>query len=153
MTRPTTLGSTMAFSTTAVGSFPHTNGAALSERLVAMLDIPCWPQLPRRSFRESMYIQYSPSLPAVIVDEAKEKIFFDTTLLTPEGLAGPLEQFYTHYLEENLDAFALLPDYAAGFFDMLEVLSSTSGKWAQGQVTGPISFGLTITDQDFRASL
>lgn len=149
MTRPTTLGSTMAFSTTAVGSFPHTNGAALSERLVAMLDIPCWPQLPRRSFRESMYIQYSPSLPAVIVDEAKEKIFFDTT----DDITGPLEQFYTHYLEENLDAFALLPDYAAGFFDMLEVLSSTSGEWAKGQVTGPISFGLTITDQDLRASL
>ena len=106
MTRPTTLGSTMAFSTTAVGSFPHTNGAALSERLVAMLDIPCWPQLPRRSFRESMYIQYSPSLPAVIVDAAKEKIFFDTT----DDITGPLEQFYTHYLEENLDAFALLPD-------------------------------------------
>jgi hypothetical protein len=36
---------------------------------------------------------------------------------------------------------------------MLEVLDSTPGQWAKGQVTGPISFGLTVTDQDLRASL
>jgi len=36
---------------------------------------------------------------------------------------------------------------------MLEVLDSTSGHWAKGQVTGPVSFGLTVTDQNLRASL
>ena len=36
---------------------------------------------------------------------------------------------------------------------MLEILDRTPGTWAKGQVTGPISFGLTVTDQDLRASL
>jgi methionine synthase II (cobalamin-independent) len=137
------------FQTTAVGSFPHKDGAAVSERLAALLDIPCWPQLPRRDFRESMYIQYSAALPAVKIDQDHEKITFDTT----GDLSDGLERFYSHYLADNLDAFALRPDFAAGFFDMLEVLGSTSGVWAKGQVTGPISFGLTVTDQDLRASL
>jgi methionine synthase II (cobalamin-independent) len=137
------------FQTTAVGSFPHPGGAAVSERLAALLDIPCWPQLPRRDFRESMYIQYSSALPAIVIDEEREKIIFDTA----GDLSDELERFYSHYLADDLEAFALQPEYAAGFFDMLEVLTSTSGQWAKGQVTGPISFGLTITDQDLRASL
>lgn len=138
-----------SFQTTATGSFPHKDGTAVSERLVALLDIPCWPQLPRRDFRESMYIQYSTALPAITIDAAHEKIVFDTT----NDLSDALERFYSHYLADDLDAFALQPEYAAGFYDMLEVLESTSGEWAKGQVTGPISFGLTVTDQDLRASL
>ena len=137
------------FQTTAIGSFPHRSGAAISERVASLLDIPCWPQLPRRDFRESMYIQYSNALPAIRIDEANEKIIFDTT----GDLSDALERFYGHYLADDLDAFALLPEFATGFFDMLEVLGSTPGKWAKGQVTGPISFGLTVTDQDLRASL
>jgi methionine synthase II (cobalamin-independent) len=137
------------FQTTAVGSFPHKEGVAISERLAALIDIPCWPQLPRRDFRESMYIQYSAGLPAIKIDQVNEKITFDTT----GDLSDDLERFYSHYLADDLDAFALLPEYAVGFFDMLEVLESTSGDWAKGQVTGPISFGLTVTDQDLRASL
>jgi len=137
------------FQTTAVGSFPHREGAMVSERLAALLDIPCWPQLPRRDFRESMYIQYSAALPAVKIDPVNERITFDTT----GDLSDALERFYGHYLADELDAFALPPEYAAGFYDMLEVLDSTAGQWAKGQVTGPISFGLTVTDQDLRASL
>jgi len=52
-----------------------------------------------------------------------------------------------------VEAFALTPDYAAGFFAMLDALKATPGVWAKGQVTGPISFGLTVTDQDLRATL
>ncbi len=137
------------FQTTAVGSFPHTEGALLAERLAMALDIPCWPQLPRRSFRESMYVQFGPALPAVKVDRLKGKIFFDTT----GDISQELEEFYAHYLADNLDAFALCPDYATGFFAMLEALRGVPGEWAKGQVTGPISFGLTVTDQDLRAGL
>jgi hypothetical protein len=137
------------YQTTAVGSFPHKGGAAVSERLVALLDIPCWPQLPRRDFRESMYVQYSAALPAIKIDKAHEKITFDTS----GDLSDELERFYSHYLADDLNAFGLPPEYAAGFYDLLDVLASTSGNWAKGQVTGPISFGLTVTDQDLRASL
>jgi len=138
-----------SFQTTATGSFPHNDDLALSEWLADHLDIPCWPQLPRRDFRERMYIQYSTRLPAVKIDVANEKIYFDTT----GDLSDQLERFYSHYLAGDLDAFALDPAYAAGFFTMLDILKTTSGSTAKGQITGPISFGLTVTDQDLRASL
>ncbi len=139
------------FLTTHVGSAPHEDPVDLTRRLVSLLDIPAWPQLPRRTFRENMYVQYSASLPAVEVDEQREKII----LSTRSDLSSALEDFYALYLAEEVDAFALRPDYAQGFFAMLERLRATSngGQWAKGQVTGPISFGLTVTDQDLRATL
>ena len=137
------------FLTTHVGSVPHSSASGLTDKLVSMLDVPAWPQLPRRSFRESMYVQYSPTLPCVEVDEAKEKIIISTR----NDMTSALENFYTPYLADDVDAYALLPKYAEGFFAMLESLHSTHGDWAKGQVTGPISFGLTVTDQDLRASL
>jgi len=137
------------FQTTLVGSFPHTDATAISQRILAAADIPVWPQLPRRTFRENMYTQYGAGLPGIVIDEAKEKITFDTS----GDLSSAFEDFYARYLAEDVDAFALPPDYAAGFYAMLDMLRSTSGTWAKGQVTGPISFGLTVTDQTLRASL
>jgi hypothetical protein len=139
------------FLTTHVGSVPHPESGDLPARLAGLLDIPSWTQHPRRSFRESMYVQYSPTLPAVLVDEAKEKIILDTR----SDLTPALEAFYTPYLADEVEAFALRPEYAAGFFAMLETLKGqgNSNVWAKGQVTGPISFGLTVTDQDLRATL
>jgi hypothetical protein len=137
------------FWTTIAGSFPHTEAKALCERLVSSLDIPGWPQLPRRSFRENMYAQFSASLPSLVLDEKAEKITFDTSHEITEAVLP----FYESYLADDLDAFALRPDYAAGFWTMLDVLREAPGEWVKGQVTGPISIGLTITDQDLRASL
>ena len=68
-------------------------------------------------------------------------------------MSPALEEFYGRYLAEDVDSFALRPDYAVGFFTMLETMRKTKGTWAKGQVTGPVSFGLTVTDQDLRASL
>jgi hypothetical protein len=96
-----------------------------------------------------MYVQYSPFLPAICEDSDQEKIYFDTKA----DLTGAFEAFYTPVLADDVKAFALRPDYAMGFFAMLETLRKTKGDWAKGQVTGPISFGLTVTDQDLRASL
>ena len=136
------------FATTVIGSFPHQACADLCERL-AELDVPAWPQLTRRSFRENMYVQYSAPLPALVVDDAAEKIYFDTK----DDITLALTPFYEAYLAEDMEAFALPQENAQGFYEMLEVLKKTTGEWAKGQVTGPISFGLTVTDQDLRASL
>jgi hypothetical protein len=137
------------FLTTHVGSVPYPSSNGLSEKLANLLDVPAWPQLPRRSFRENMYVQYSPTLPAIFEDAVQEKIFFDTK----RDITDSLEEFYTPVLAEDVDFFALKPEYANGFFAMLETLQNTNGEWAKGQVTGPVSFGLTVTDQDLRAGL
>lgn len=136
------------FATTVIGSFPHQTCANLCERM-AELDVPAWPQLTRRSFRENMYVQYSAPLPALVVDDAAEKIYFNTQ----DDITIALTSFYESYLAEDMEAFALPQENAQGFYEMLEVLKNTTGEWAKGQVTGPISFGLTVTDQDLRASL
>ena len=137
------------FLTTHVGSVPYLTAEGLTEKLNNLLDVPAWPQLSRRSFRESMYVQYSRILPAITEDAKQEKVYFETG----EDISGALEKFYTPFLADDVDAFALHPDYAPGFFAMLDTLRKTQGEWAKGQVTGPISFGLTVTDQDLRASL
>jgi len=137
------------FLTTHVGSVPYPSSNGLSEKLANLLDVPAWPQLPHRSFRENMYVQYSPTLLAIFEDAVQEKIFFDTK----RDITDSLEEFYTPVLAEDIDFFALKPEYANGFFAMLETLQNTKGEWAKGQVTGPVSFGLTVTDQDLRAGL
>jgi len=155
--------SVLSFLTTHVGSVPHPTLNGLTDKLVAMLDAPAWPQLPRRTFRENMYVQYSPTLPAIVEDAVKEKIYFDTR----HDITPALEAFYEHFLADEVDYFALRPDYATGFYAMLETLKTVNPQseisnlnsviqnpqFAKGQVTGPISFGLTVTDQDLRASL
>jgi len=159
--------------TTHVGSVPHPSADAIVHKLVETLDAPAWPQLSRRTFRENMYVQYSPTLPAIVEDAAKEKIYFDTR----QDITPALEVFYEHVIADDVDYFALRPEYAGGVYAMLEALShspsaishspsaishkpsaishppSAISQWAKGQVTGPISFGLTVTDQDLRASL
>ncbi|MDI6768881.1 MAG: hypothetical protein QMD04_04320 [Anaerolineales bacterium] len=144
------------FLTTHVGSIPHPNAYEIVNKLAGKLDAPAWPQLPRRTFRENMYAMYSPALPAIVEDAAKEKIYFDTQ----QDITPALEAFYEHILADDVDHFALLPDHASGFFAMLETLKSLNPQseilnqqWVKGQVTGPVSFGLTVTDQDLRASL
>ena len=137
------------FVTTLMGSFPHPDSAALCPHLARVIQIPAWPQLPRRTFRENMYTQYSAGLPGLVVDDARQKVTFNTR----DDLSPALEEFYGRYLADDINSFALPADYAAGFYAMLDALASTAGEWAKGQVTGPISFGLTVTDQDLRSSL
>ena len=137
------------YMTTLIGSVPYRNIDETCDLIIEKVDIPFWPQMVKINFRENMYTQYSAGLPSVIIDEEKEKITFDTR----SDITSSLETFYSHYLEEDLDFFGLQPHQAAGFHAMIKRLQDTPGKWVKGQVTGPISMGLTVTDQDLRSSL
>ena len=136
-----------------VGSFPHTDPGPLCHTICEQFDkIPSWPQLPNRGSKESMYVQYSEGLPCLVFDEEKGRIFFDTT----GDIFKPLEAFYTRFLEEDLDYFAMSEPYAAGFYAFLDHLhheKHASLRHIKGQVTGPVSFGLMITDEKKRAIL
>jgi len=136
--------------TTHAGSVPHLDAEPLTGQLNTLLDIPTWLQLTRRDFRENIYTQYAPTLPSAIVDEEKEKAHIDTG---SANFAAELESFYQSIIDDNIDAFALHPDYAQGFYALLDSLKSLPATYAKGQVMGPISFGLTVTDQDGRACL
>ena len=133
--------------TTLIGSVPHTQAGEICQQIVDQVDIPIWPQLPRRDFREGIYVQYAASLPRVLIDEAAQTIRLDTS----GDMSPDLEVFYEHYLADDLDYFGLSPEFAAGFYDLLPILDQTPGKWVKGHVVGPLTFGLTVVDQDRRA--
>jgi len=137
------------FLTTHVGSVPHKDPVELTRRLSALLDIPCWLQLPRRNYLENIYTQYAATLPGAVVDAEKEK----AVMRTDGDFETQLEAFYQSVIDDNLEDFALTPDCALGFFALLDELKSKPTAWVKGQVMGPISFGLTVTDPDLRASL
>ena len=62
---------------TAVGSLPHQD-IQLALELVrgTFAEAPFWPQLPKRDFREGMYIQYSEGLPGAVLDLEKQRLYF-----------------------------------------------------------------------------
>lgn len=138
------------FLTTHVGSVPHPDPVDLTHRIASLLDIPCWLQLPRRHYLENIYTQYAMTLPGAVVDAEKEKALMHTD--SPD-FESQLETFYQSVIDDNLDNFGLTPNCALGFFTLLDELKSKPAAWVKGQVMGPISFGLTVTDQDLRASL
>jgi hypothetical protein len=127
--------------TTAIGSLPLT-GPAEACRFVldAGIDIPFWPQLPRRGFRELMNPMYSEGMPCLRLDEVEKKIWFQIG----DDAASQLEGFYAKFLEEKPVNFRISPEYAAGFHAFLAALKSSGKTYdiLKGHVTGPLTFAL-----------
>ncbi len=136
---------------TAIGSFPHVDpGGALELIQSCLPDAPAWPQLPKRGLKENMCPQFSHGMPALRLDMEAGKISFQIG----DDLMTELEAFYTKVIEDDLDYFALTPDYALGFEALINCLNQGRRyPYIKGCVTGPITFGLTITDQDRKPSL
>ncbi len=135
----------------AIGSLPHTDPAVACRLSVDCLDIPTWPQLPRRSFLENMYVQFSERFPGIVVED--ERIYVDRDG-TDEARSfdSELEQHYVAYLSHDLTYAIISPDYAAGLHHFL-TLDLSSFPVIKGQVTGPVSWGLMVTDKNRRPIL
>jgi methionine synthase II (cobalamin-independent) len=132
---------------TMIGSMPHTDPSKACSLVTRYLkDIPAWPQLPNRSFLENMYAQYSQGFPGVVIKE--NRIYIDRS----QDLSKPLEELYTAYLANEVDKYAISPDYAAGLHSFLS-LTNLSPLAVKGQVAGPVTWGLTVTDENQRAIL
>lgn len=135
---------------TGVGSLPHVDPAAACALIRRYLpEIPVWPQLPRRDFRESIYAQYSAGFPGTVLES--NRLYVDRR----RDLAPELERLYSSYLEAEAGGetlAALDPDYAAGLAHFLRQ-DFHEARAVKGQVIGPVSWGLTLTDQDKRAVL
>ncbi|NPV58213.1 MAG: hypothetical protein HPY75_00955 [Actinobacteria bacterium] len=137
---------------TAIGSLPHTDAQKACEiTLEHLRDAPAWPQLPHRDFRENMYAQYSEGLPGVVVDAEKRKVFCDTA----RDLLPAVEEVFRASLEGDLSRGAIGEQYAAGLHAFAEKVRREGRKYPllKGQVTGPISFGLTVLDENNRPIL
>ncbi|MBU4342796.1 MAG: methionine synthase [Candidatus Omnitrophica bacterium] len=137
------------FLTTGIGSLPYLDPVKSAREVCAKFDIPFWPQLPKRGFKENMYVQYASGLPALIIDENKKKVYIDTTKDLSEGLG----RIFEAYLSNDYTSFGLGKDFAQGFYEFLDIAGQYKPNYIKGHVTGPVSFGLGLVDEKGKSIL
>ena len=127
--------------TTAMAVMPHTDpdqalAAALS------MDIPFWPQLPRLSYYEDMYVQASEHFPGILLNLDNQTLTFSM-----DKFAVELEDTFSH-LEEP--AYFDISEQYSDVYHRFLALDLSDRPAIRGQLEGPISFGLNVLDQDKR---
>ena len=136
---------------TGIGSFPHQEASAACEVILKTIpEMPLWPQLSKADYREQMEIQFSEGMPRVVLDEAKQRMYFDTS----GDPTSELEKFYENFMSENLEHFRISPDFSRGIYEMEKRLTGidlSPVKFFKNQVTGPVTFGLAIVDENKRS--
>jgi len=138
-----------------IGSLPlydHAEGVKLVFEYTP--EIPLWVQLPAYK-EEGMIAQFQPGFPGL--KSKKDKSFIDTS---DPCFDDDLLEFYEDYMavkegETDLEGsrFVLAVDTAKGFFSFVEQLQALSDRpvAVKGQITGPVTFGLGLTDQNGKA--
>ncbi len=136
---------------TGIGSLPHTDPKEACRLIWDLLpEIPFWPQLPKRSPLENMYYQYAENMPGLVVKKDGGFYIDDGK----EGFYEELERFYEIFLSEDVEPFRISREYAAGLYTWTEGEEHLRFACAiKGQVTGPVSFGLQVTQKDRRSIL
>ncbi len=126
---------------TAIGSMPHMDSEEACSIIMKYLpDIPVWPQLPKRSPKEDMIIQFSEGFPGVVIEGSKIHI-------EPSAdFESELEQINIDCEQDASGKYGISPEYAAGLHAFLS--EATGSKMVKGQVTGPITWGLRVTTQE-----
>jgi hypothetical protein len=138
-----------------IGSIPLDDHAAASRLIMQYTPaIPLWVQLPVFA-EEGMIAQFLPGMPGVACRDGRT--FIDTAA---EGFDTELLGFFEAYMAaseapEGLPGsrFALTEATGKGVDALLNTLGGLEDVPAavKGQVTGPITFGMGVKDQDDRA--
>lgn len=131
------------FVATGVGSLPFRDPRDACGLIFQHLaEAPHWPQLPRLNTKEGMIDQLLDGMPGVV--EAGDKVY-----LRPLEPYEEWERFYQSYEEGDLDAFAIGEARAKGFYTFMEEIGRRiPPPFVKGQVTGPITLGLSLKDKE-----
>lgn len=125
-----------------IGSLPYRDPDQASELILKYFPAsPFWPQLPKRIFKEGMLVQFAAGMPGVVIED--DKIYFRL----PFEPMAEWENYYAATTEEESEYYALEREYASGFYSLLEHLQRRKTLLIKGQVTGPVTFGLGVSDE------
>lgn len=134
-----------------IGSFPHTNSKQITSLIIRTLTkYPMWAQLPNKSFKESMYVQYSEGIPFFSINESETHISFSN----PENDPETLMEFIESAENKNKNKFAISESFASGLYEFYQNKNNLSSEIeaVKGHITGPFSFALAVPDENKRAS-
>ena len=136
------------FEATGIGSVPFTDPKTACRVICENFkSMPFWPQLPKRSFLENMYVQYAEGLPGLVIDEVKKTIHIDTS-----KAAAEIENVYSRYIDGDVEFFKISEGRAKGLYEFPDAIKSCKDiKYIKGHITGPLSYGLFLTDQNKKA--
>ena len=139
---------------TTIGSLPHTDRRKAIELVLKYTpEIPAWPQLPKLP-HEDMMTQFAAGMPGFV--EREGRTHFDTSAPAfDEELLG----FYENYIaasdggdQQALEEFRISEKYASGLYELLTLSELKGAVAVKGQITGPITLGTTLADQDRRCA-
>jgi len=138
-----------------IGSLPVADHRAAADMVLQTTpQIPVWAQLPVNP-GEGMVPQFAPGMPGLC--QEGERLYVD---LGGDGFENALAAFYEDYLavagnEIPLETsrFALGKKSAGGFYELLDRARAMDPAPValKGQITGPVTFGLGLKDQQGRA--
>ncbi len=130
--------------TTAMAVMPHKD-VDRALQVALSLDVPFWPQLPKVSYYEDMYVQASEHFPGIVLDLEKRTLRFSM-----EKFIGEYEETMRH--SDDPEYFDISDTYSVVYRRFLQL--DLSGRVAiRGQLEGPISFGMNVLDPDGRPIL
>jgi len=135
------------FLTTGIGSLPYLDAEKSVRMICGNFDIPFWPQLPKRSFKEDMYSQFSQGLPGVIIDDKRKKVYVDSS----KDLSEELAKIYEAHVSGDYNSLGITEEFSHGFYAFLKAAARCKSEYVKGHITGPVSFGLGVTDERGRS--
>ncbi|MBF0243570.1 MAG: hypothetical protein HQK64_13985 [Desulfamplus sp.] len=151
-----------------VGSLPMLNHLEATKLMLKYTpEIPIWVQLPLYK-EEGMLYQFLPGMPGLVVKDSelsKDKLFYIDT--ASESFEDETLAFYESYMSiidgdlnsnisdpnsSNISRFGLTDLTARGFSIFIDAIKSLdyTPVALKGQVTGPITMGIGVKDQDGR---
>ena len=135
------------FLATGIGSVPFLDvGRTCRHILETCPEMPYWPQFVQRTHLEDMTIQFSKGLPLLAV-EGKSLV------LSQGQIENELVSFYEAYLADDIERFAISPEYAPGLYELTTLLRrqpQKTGPYIKGQTVGPVTLAAAVKDREGR---
>ena len=128
-----------------IGSVPFTGVDEACELILEFCpQIPYVPQLIKRDPRENMFLQFSENLPCLLIDCKNKQVVFDEK----QDREKRLPEFYDYIAHNCYDYFRISPEYAEGFYCLLEKCKKRSNPFIKVQVTGPVTYLLSVANKN-----